>query len=157
MAALAGAERIFETMSQPSEPDDGKIELVNVKEENGKLIPCGEKTNRWAWKKPDGELIPLRGDVRFQHVSFGYDDNRMILKDISLLCYLFSTVDAAFTKGEILTIMQENGLANYFEITDVLSELIERGTLVPSEDGKGYRAAEDARLIARQLDNVLRP
>lgn len=84
LAALAGAERIFETMSQPSEPDDGKIELVNVKEENGKLIPCGEKTNRWAWKKPDGELIPLRGDVRFQHVSFGYDDNRMILKDISL-------------------------------------------------------------------------
>ena len=72
-----------------------------------------------------------------------------------LLCYLFSTVDAAFTKGEILTIMQENGLANYFEITDVLSELIERGTLVPSEDGKGYRAAEDARLIARQLDNVV--
>lgn len=84
LAALAGAERIFETMSQPSEPDDGKIELVNVKEENGELIPCGEKTNRWAWKKPDGELIPLRGDVRFQHVSFGYDDNRMILKDISL-------------------------------------------------------------------------
>ena len=84
LAALAGAERIFETMSQPSEPDDGKIELVNVKEENGKLIPCGEKTKRWAWKKPDGELIPLRGDVRFQHVSFGYDDNRMILKDISL-------------------------------------------------------------------------
>ena len=84
LAALAGAERIFETMSQPSEPDDGKIDLVNVKEENGKLIPCGEKTKRWAWKKPDGELIPLRGDVRFQHVSFGYDDNRMILKDISL-------------------------------------------------------------------------
>ncbi|HIR57804.1 MAG TPA: ABC transporter ATP-binding protein [Candidatus Gallacutalibacter pullicola] len=84
LAALAGAERIFETMSQPSEPDDGKIELVNVKGENGELIPCGEKTNRWAWKKPDGELIPLRGDVRFQHVSFGYDDNRMILKDISL-------------------------------------------------------------------------
>ncbi len=84
LAALAGAERIFEVMGEPSEIDDGKIELVNVKEENGTPVPCKEKTNCWAWKKTDGSLVLLRGDVRFKNVTFGYDDNRMILKNISL-------------------------------------------------------------------------
>ena len=51
--------------------------------EIGKGTEC-KGGNVWAWKKPDGELVPLRGDVRFEHVDFGYDENRMILKDISL-------------------------------------------------------------------------
>lgn len=84
LAALAGAERIFNVMKMEPETDDGKIRLVNVKEEDGELRICKEKTNRWAWHKPDGELVPLRGDVRFKDVSFGYDDSRMILKNIDL-------------------------------------------------------------------------
>ncbi len=84
LAALAGAERIFNVMRLEPEPDEGKIRLVNVKEEDGELRICRGKTNRWAWHKPDGELVPLRGDVRFEDVSFGYDDSRMILKNIYL-------------------------------------------------------------------------
>ena len=84
LAALAGAERVFEVMDQPGEVDEGRTVLVNVKEEGGRLVPCGEKTGRWAWRKPGGALIPLRGDVRFEHVDFGYEDGHPILKDISL-------------------------------------------------------------------------
>ena len=72
MAALAGAERVFEAMDQEPEVDEGKVRLV--KEEGG----------GWAWQKPEGEKVPLRGDVRFDHVTFGYDSGHPILKDISL-------------------------------------------------------------------------
>ena len=84
LAAMAGAERIFETMRLDPETDEGKIRLVNVREQNGVLTACGEKTGRWAWQKPDGALEPLRGDVRFRDVSFGYDQGRPILHGISL-------------------------------------------------------------------------
>ena len=84
LAAMAGAERIFETMRLDPETDEGKIRLVNVREENGVLTACGEKTGRWAWQKPDGALEPLRGDVRFRDVSFGYEQGRPILHGISL-------------------------------------------------------------------------
>ena len=84
LAAMAGAERIFETVRLDPETDEGKIRLVNVREENGVLTACSEKTGRWAWQKPDGALEPLRGDVRFRDVSFGYDQGRPILHGISL-------------------------------------------------------------------------
>ena len=84
LAAMAGAERIFETMRLDPETDEGKIRLVNVREQNGVLTACGEKTGRWAWQKPDGALEPLRGDVRFRDVSFGYDRGHPILHGISL-------------------------------------------------------------------------
>ena len=84
LAAMAGAERIFETMRLDPETDEGKIRLVNVREENGVLTACSEKTGRWAWQKPDGVLEPLRGDVRFRDVSFGYDQGHPILHGISL-------------------------------------------------------------------------
>ena len=84
LAALAGAERVFSVMERDGETDEGRTVLVNVKEEGGRLIPCPEKTGRWAWQGPDGSLTPLRGDVRFEHVDFGYEAGRPILKDISL-------------------------------------------------------------------------
>ena len=85
LAALAGAERVFQVMDQSSEVDDGKVELVNVEERDGRLIPCGEKkTGCWAWRKEDGTLVPLRGDVRFLNVDFGYEPGHPILRDISL-------------------------------------------------------------------------
>ena len=73
LAALAGAERIFEVMGQQPEIDEGKVELVNVREQDGAMVPCAEATGQWAWQIPDGTLQALRGDVRFQHVSFSYD------------------------------------------------------------------------------------
>jgi len=85
LSAVAGAERIFEIMETPPEDDQGKIRLVRAAEdESGALARVHRDTNTWAWLKPDGTLVPLRGDVRFSHVSFGYDEDRTILHDVSL-------------------------------------------------------------------------
>lgn len=85
LAALAGAERVFETMQQQPETDEGTIRLVNVRVDGGALVPCKQKTGRWAWMDEEsGSLTPLRGDVRFEQVDFGYEEGRPILKDVSL-------------------------------------------------------------------------
>ena len=88
LAALAGAERIFSAMEEPSEVDEGAVTLVNVRtEEDGSLSPCSEKTGQWAWQDtahPEASLVPLRGDVRFDHVVFGYEAGQTILRDVSL-------------------------------------------------------------------------
>ncbi len=78
---LAGAERIFKLMNEEPEIDNGNVRLVNV-DDNG--IITNEKTNNWAWQKPDGALIPLMGDVRFYNVDFSYIPGKPILKDLSL-------------------------------------------------------------------------
>ena len=88
LAALAGAERIFRAMEEQPEVDQGAVELVNVRRESdGSLTPCREQTGAWAWRdsrREDRPLVSLRGDVRFHHVSFGYDKGREILHDVSL-------------------------------------------------------------------------
>lgn len=84
LAALAGAERVFHVMNRKPEIDEGQVDLVNVEEKEGQLIPCEKNTGHWAWRKADGDLILLRGDVRFQNVDFGYESNHPVLKDISL-------------------------------------------------------------------------
>ena len=85
--ALAGANRIFSLMDEESEIDDGYITLVNVKNIDNKLIETNEKTNNWAWKCPTGDnytYIPLKGDVRFKNVYFGYIPSKNVLYDITL-------------------------------------------------------------------------
>ena len=85
LSAVAGAERIFEIMETPPETDEGKVRLVRAAEDaEGNLTRVHYDNNTWAWLKPDGTLVPLRGDVRFDHVVFGYDEERTILHDISL-------------------------------------------------------------------------
>lgn len=85
LSAVAGAERVFEIMEAEPEVDDGKVTLERVKENpDGTVTEADYDTGAWAWKKPDGSLVPLRGDVRFDHVVFGYDDRKIILHDISL-------------------------------------------------------------------------
>ena len=71
LAALAGAERVFEAMDQTPEVDDGQVRLE-------------KRDGGWVWRKSDGSEVPLRGDVRFEGVTFGYDAGHPILKDISL-------------------------------------------------------------------------
>ena len=71
LAALAGAERVFEAMDEEPEVDEGTVRL--------------EKTETgWVWRKQDGSSVPLRGDVRFEHVDFGYEPGHPVLKDVSL-------------------------------------------------------------------------
>lgn len=89
LAALAGAERIFEAMDEEPETDEGTVTLVNRKDNpDGSMEESETRTGLWAWKEKteDGgeRLIPLRGDVRFDHVDFGYEPGHPILKQISL-------------------------------------------------------------------------
>ena len=85
LAALSGAERIFEMMEEEPEEDLGKVTLCRVREEDGTLKETEEYTGRFAWKLPDTkQLVPLKGDVRFHDVVFGYVPERKILNGISL-------------------------------------------------------------------------
>ena len=86
--ALAGAERIFELMDEPSEEDHGVVTLVNAEEVNGTLVEADHRTGIWAWKKPlpEGgyELIRQHGDVRMKDVDFAYVQGKPVLHDITL-------------------------------------------------------------------------
>ena len=87
LAALSGAERIFEMMEEEPEIDEGKVTLCNAKEEGGEWKETAEDTGSYAWKVPeaDGEkLVPLLGDVRFKDVVFGYVPEKRVLNGISL-------------------------------------------------------------------------
>lgn len=87
--ALAGAERIFELMDQSLEEDNGYVTLVNVKEENGKIIETDKTTGKWAWKHPhkaDGTVsyTPLAGDVVMTDVDFSYVEGKQVLNGVSV-------------------------------------------------------------------------
>lgn len=86
--ALAGAERIFDLLDEPSEQDEGYVTLVNARYENGKLVEAQERTGVWAWKHPhhDGTLTytEVKGDVIMDGVDFGYTEEKMVLHDIKL-------------------------------------------------------------------------
>ena len=89
VTAAAGAQRVFDLMDQEPEKDEGYVELVNAKEDaQGEMHESAERTNVWAWKHPhhDGTLTyaRLEGGVVFDHVDFGYDENKLVLHDISL-------------------------------------------------------------------------
>ena len=87
--ALAGAQRVFALVDEEPEVDDGYVELVNAKEENGQIVETSEHTGIWAWKhfhQADGTTTykKLEGDVVFDDVDFGYTDEKMVLHDIKL-------------------------------------------------------------------------
>lgn len=87
--ALAGAKRIFDLMDEPSEADQGYVELVNAKEENGQLTESKERTGCWAWKhfhKADGTTtyVEMKGDMVLDGVDFGYNDDKIVLHDIKM-------------------------------------------------------------------------
>lgn len=89
LAALAGAERIFEVIDEQPESDEGYVTLVNAKKDaQGNLIETTERTGLWAWKHPhhDGTITytELTGDVRFYDVTFGYEPDKTVLHNISL-------------------------------------------------------------------------
>ena len=84
LAAAAGAERIFAVMDAPAETDDGKTVIVRVEKNGDTLTETAQRTGHWAWKKPDGTLVELRSDVRLEHVTFSYDGEKTVLRDVSL-------------------------------------------------------------------------
>ena len=84
LAAMAGAERIFAVMDAQPEEDSGQTILVRVVKTGDELRETPIRTGHWAWKRPDGSLVELRGDVRFHDVDFGYTDEKTVLHDVSL-------------------------------------------------------------------------
>ena len=85
--ALAGAERVFSLLDEKPEVDGGRVTLVNVQSHDA-MSETGERTNVWAWKtngvsgQPD--YVPLKGDIVFKDVDFGYSDDKLVLHGISL-------------------------------------------------------------------------
>ncbi len=85
LSALSGAERIFDMMEEAKEVDEGQVTLCNVKENaDHTLTECEERTGLYAWKQPTGELVQLKGDVRFRDVEFGYVAGKTVLQHVSL-------------------------------------------------------------------------
>ena len=87
--ALAGAERIFRLMDEPSETDEGYVTLVNAKrDENGRLCESDHRTGLWAWKHPHSDgtttYTELKGDIVLDDVDFGYTPEKIVLHDISI-------------------------------------------------------------------------
>lgn len=86
---LAGAQRIFALIDEAHEADEGYVTLVNVREENGRLTECEERTGMWAWKHPhsaDGSVTytKLSGEVKMFDVDFGYEPEKTVLHNITL-------------------------------------------------------------------------
>lgn len=87
--AMAGAQRVFEMLDEKVEQDQGYVTLVNAVEENGHLTESDTRTGRWAWKhthQADGSIdyVEVRGDVVFNGVDFGYNDDKIVLHDVKL-------------------------------------------------------------------------
>ena len=87
--AMAGAERIFALMDEEPEKDSGTVTLTRCREdENGNIVETQEYTNQWAWRHPrennQVEYVPLRGEVLFHDVTFGYVPNKTVLHNIEL-------------------------------------------------------------------------
>ncbi len=90
VTAVAGAQRVFELMDQKPETDEGHVELVNVRESaDGTLTESEQRTDVWAWKSHDSSngtvsYTKLQGGVVLDDVDFGYDENKLVLHNISL-------------------------------------------------------------------------
>lgn len=88
LSALAGAERIFEVLDEKSEDDNGNVTLVKAEKKDGRIVESDKYTGMWAWKIPEKtggfSYIRLKGDVRFHNVTFGYEENKTVLNDVSL-------------------------------------------------------------------------
>lgn len=87
--ALAGGDRIFRLLDEKPETDEGYVTLVNAVRENGELKESDERTGLWAWKhyhKDTGltDYVELTGDVVFDDVDFGYNEDKIVLHNVDL-------------------------------------------------------------------------
>ncbi|MBR1954297.1 MAG: ABC transporter ATP-binding protein [Clostridia bacterium] len=87
--AVAGGERVFALLDTPAEVDDGYVTLVYANiAEDGTITESATRTGHWAWKHPHGDgtitYTELKGDVRFEDVTFGYEEDKTVLHNVSL-------------------------------------------------------------------------
>ena len=146
LAALAGAERIFDMMDALPEVDEGKVRLVPVhKNEDGTLeeYAAGKRGRNFGWKLPDGELRLVRGDVRLENVDFSYIEGKPVLKQVSV-----------FAKpGQKIAFVGSTG-AGKTTITNLINRFYEIDSGVITYDGIDVRDIEKDSL-RRSLGAVL--
>lgn len=87
--ALAGGDRIFRLLDEKSETDNGYVTLVNACIENGEIKEAEKRTGMWAWKHyhkdtDTTDYVELKGDVVFDDVDFGYNDDKIVLHNVDL-------------------------------------------------------------------------
>lgn len=87
--ALAGAKRIFDLLDEKPEVDEGYVTLVRAKKVDGEIVECPERTGMWAWKHihqadQTVDYVELRGEVVFDDVDFGYNDEKMVLHNVDM-------------------------------------------------------------------------
>lgn len=119
--AKAGSTRVFELLDLPIEQDDGYVTLVNVEENKGELIETAKRTHRWAWKHPhhDGTITytELMGDIVFDHVDFGYTEDKMVLNDIYIYAHPGQKIALVGATGAGKTTIT-NLLNRFYDIQD---------------------------------------
>lgn len=120
--ALAGADRIFKLMDEEPETDEGYVELVNVRIEDGKLIETKDRTNKWAWKhihQADGtvDLVPLEGDILLDTVDFSYTGEKLVLEDVSVYAYAGQKIAFVGSTGAGKTTIT-NLINRFYDIQD---------------------------------------
>ena len=120
--ALAGAERIFELMDEPSEEDNGYVEIVRCRvHEDGSIEPCEERTGTWAWKHPhkDGTLTytQMKGNVTLNEVDFGYTDEKIVLHDVTMFAEAGQKIAFVGSTGAGKTTIT-NLLNRFYDIQD---------------------------------------
>lgn len=109
--ALAGADRIFKLLDETPETDNGYVTLVNAKFEGDKLVEAKEKTGIWAWKhihQADGtvEYKQLKGDVVFDDVDFGYNDDKIVLHNVDLFATPGQKIAFVGSTGQVKQLSQ---------------------------------------------------
>ena len=146
LAAIAGAERVFEVMETAPEVDEGKVTLVHARfGSDGSISEAEGRSDGWAWKKPDGQLVPLRGDVRFQDVVFRYVPEKTILHGISLyakpgqkIAFVGSTGAGKTTITNLVNRFYEidSGLITYdgIDVRDISKESLRRSLGIVLQD-----------------------
>ena len=120
--ALAGAERIFRLMDEPSEADEGYVTLVNARrDENGRLCESDGRTGLWAWKHPHGDgtttYTELKGDIVLDDVDFGYTPEKIVLHDISIYAKPGQKIAFVGATGAGKTTIT-NMLTRFYDIAD---------------------------------------
>ena len=119
--ALAGAERVFKVLDEPSEQDEGYVELVNAVNRNGSYTESNARTGLWAWKHKHGNgsvtYTPLQGNVVFENVDFGYVPEKTVLHDISLFAHTGQKIALVGSTGAGKTTIT-NLINRFYDIQD---------------------------------------
>ena len=130
--ALAGADRIFKLLTEEPEVDDGYVTLVRCKKENGEIVECKERTGMWAWKhyhKEDNTTTykEMKGEVVFDGVDFGYNDDKIVLHDVKLYAkpgQKIAFVGSTGAEKQLLQTLLTDSMTYRMEKSDMMESIL---------------------------------